>query len=668
MHLKTKLFASAVALTMVLGVAIPAAAQTTAELTAQINSLLAMIAQLQAQIAGGAGAGVATTFTTDLTVGSTGAQVTALQTFLVSKGFLTMPAGVAMGYFGSLTKSALAAYQASVGISPAVGYFGPITRAKVNALAVTPVTPGVTPVTPGVISTPGAEGTITVTSANGNTVSTAYAGDSKDKILGFKVQAAGSDVAVQRVKVDLGGNTTQYTKLWQTLYIVDDAGNTLATLPMNSSNVVKDSGEYYATLTGFSSVVPKGTTKQFYVAADLYSTVDSTYQSGGDYAVANTTYNKVMLADSGVRAVDGAGIDQYGPTTGSTISYSPSISGALTDLATLTVSSDASTPQSSSVVANNGANNDQYDQLPLLTFDVQAKKDSVEITDMTVRVVKTGSGLANASTTVYLFDGSTPIGSASLGSDTATGNYAVFSNINYTIPKDVTKALTLKADIRSASATGGTFVAYASSTSMDAQSSNGTTVASTYKSGAVTGNSITALSKGPVITLTSKSITAPGAPQSGGSTTFSTSTLQATFNLHITAVGGAVTFGTVASSAPAFASSTYGFKVYVNGAAKTSTLAGYASSTSWSFPTACSTAGQTGGNSCVLSENTSMDVPVTFIIEGRDYYSAALTPALYSVQMSGVQYVVSGILYSGTTASNFMDGLTDWRTADISFP
>lgn len=74
------------------------------------------------------------TFTMDLTVGSSGAEVTALQQFLVSKGFLTMPAGVAMGTFGPLTQSAVAAYQTSKGISPASGYFGPVTRASVNSM------------------------------------------------------------------------------------------------------------------------------------------------------------------------------------------------------------------------------------------------------------------------------------------------------------------------------------------------------------------------------------------------------------------------------------------------------------------------------------------------------------------------------------------------------
>lgn len=72
-------------------------------------------------------------FVRNLTVGSSGEDVVSLQTWLEQKGFLIMPAGVAKGYFGNLTRTALAKYQASVGITPAVGYFGPITRAKVNS-------------------------------------------------------------------------------------------------------------------------------------------------------------------------------------------------------------------------------------------------------------------------------------------------------------------------------------------------------------------------------------------------------------------------------------------------------------------------------------------------------------------------------------------------------
>lgn len=71
-------------------------------------------------------------FARNLTVGSSGDDVVALQTWLEQKGFLVMPIGVTKGYFGGITKAALAKYQISVGINPAVGYFGPITRGKIN--------------------------------------------------------------------------------------------------------------------------------------------------------------------------------------------------------------------------------------------------------------------------------------------------------------------------------------------------------------------------------------------------------------------------------------------------------------------------------------------------------------------------------------------------------
>lgn len=73
-------------------------------------------------------------FTRDLTIGSTGADVQALQKILNANGYPVAASGAGSPgnestYFGSLTASALGKWQASKGISPAVGYFGPITRA-----------------------------------------------------------------------------------------------------------------------------------------------------------------------------------------------------------------------------------------------------------------------------------------------------------------------------------------------------------------------------------------------------------------------------------------------------------------------------------------------------------------------------------------------------------
>src|SRR3989344_1941079 len=89
----------------------------------QISDLQAMIAQLTAQINSLSGGTTPVsggyTFSTNLTVGSRGADVTALQDVLISKGYLTVPAGTVLGYFGSLTKAAVMAWQQEAGISPA---------------------------------------------------------------------------------------------------------------------------------------------------------------------------------------------------------------------------------------------------------------------------------------------------------------------------------------------------------------------------------------------------------------------------------------------------------------------------------------------------------------------------------------------------------------------
>jgi peptidoglycan hydrolase-like protein with peptidoglycan-binding domain len=65
-----------------------------------------------------------------LELGVSGADVTALQTFLASDSTL-YPQGIISGYFGSLTKSAVMRFQTRNGISP-VGRVGPITLAALN--------------------------------------------------------------------------------------------------------------------------------------------------------------------------------------------------------------------------------------------------------------------------------------------------------------------------------------------------------------------------------------------------------------------------------------------------------------------------------------------------------------------------------------------------------
>jgi LPXTG-site transpeptidase (sortase) family protein len=94
-------------------------------------------------VASGSASAAGFTFTRDLTVGSNGADVSALQQFLIDTGFLKN--GPPTNYFGPMTKTALIAWQTAVGISPAVGYFGSISKERITTVppqtTIVPITP-----------------------------------------------------------------------------------------------------------------------------------------------------------------------------------------------------------------------------------------------------------------------------------------------------------------------------------------------------------------------------------------------------------------------------------------------------------------------------------------------------------------------------------------------
>ncbi|HEX4104483.1 MAG TPA: peptidoglycan-binding protein, partial [Candidatus Paceibacterota bacterium] len=112
------------------------ASMTTAQLEALIAQLEAQLQELEAELGNAQSTPV---FARNLTLGSFGLDVKALQQYLNAHGFPvnTVPGyagslGYETEYFGAKTQEALAALQVNVGITPDVGYFGPITRAYVE--------------------------------------------------------------------------------------------------------------------------------------------------------------------------------------------------------------------------------------------------------------------------------------------------------------------------------------------------------------------------------------------------------------------------------------------------------------------------------------------------------------------------------------------------------
>ena len=654
-----KIAGIAVSATIAFGTLVPmVGAVTIAELQAQINALMAQLATLQ-----GGSVSTGTTFTQNLTVGSTGAEVTALQQMLVAQGHLVMPVGVAYGYFGTLTRAAVASWQAANGISPTAGYFGPISRAKANATSGGTTGGGTT--TGGGITTTGVEGTLTATKAASPASGTkVYEGGSRVAVLGIEVEADLSDMKVERVKLKLdavtAANSDQqiYTKIADMIYVMDGS-TVLASSALDATTVVKEGSNYYITIAGFGFVVPKDTTKVLTIAIDPKTSWDTTYD--------NDSWSLTVPAD-GVRAVDGAGINQYSPTAALT-AHNFTSAADVVDSAALTVSLASNSPATSQVIANQGSSDNEYDLLTLAIINFKGEKDQIKVTDLIVDIVR--GGVANASsatsTTAYIYDGSTLVGSATVAGTSLTAMSATFTDIDWIIPADTTKALTVKVDIDSAQLTADTFAvdiagatASAVATNVTSENSSGSSITET---GSAQGKTITVRKVGPEISLVSKSITTAGVPQgapfAGGT---STSTLSATFNIKIKAVGGALTLGSVASGTPVVASSSVSFKVYRNGSWDEASLGSNATSTSYTIPSTC----VVSGNSCALADSDEVTIPVTFQIQGRVAAATALSSGLYSVQFAGIQWwnATTGAVQTTT----FMDGEADWRTADVSFP
>jgi len=144
---------AAISLSLATAVSLAGGVMIASAQTMSIADLMAQITALQAQLMAMQGSTVATTsttFTKDLTLGSRGTEVSALQQMLISKGLLTA-VSAPTGYFGNATKAAVAAWQSASGISPAAGYFGAKSRAYVNSLAVGTTTTTTTTTTGGTV-------------------------------------------------------------------------------------------------------------------------------------------------------------------------------------------------------------------------------------------------------------------------------------------------------------------------------------------------------------------------------------------------------------------------------------------------------------------------------------------------------------------------------------
>jgi len=622
-------------------------------------------------------------FHTNLTVGSTGPDVSALQSWLITNGFHipSVEAGTATkGYFGSQTKAALALYQASVGL-PNFGFFGPLTQAKLNGGVSTPIVVGCpagmictpapgtvgTPVVGGPtgITTPGIPGIMSVTAGPLSSI-VSNVGSLMAPVLTVRVQAQYSDLAVQSLNLDLGSNTAIYNKIFSKLYVTDGT-NVLASVPLNSSTVIQSGADYIVGLNAFNFIVPKGTYRDLVIKADLMSSIDSKYLSGGSLYPTGIFANSgitsgvpstgwgIAIPANGLRAVDGAGVNLNGPTGG--FAQALTINSSLVDTAQANISLDYSSPLKNTVPVTDTTNG-QYNGLGVLAFDVNAQNDTLHLHEAKVQFVTSGTGQVSAA---YLYNGSTLITSASVSNGIADFNNITDGTNGATVAKDTTTTFWVKADVTGV--TSGSLSIVASTTG-----SAGAAPLTIYNSqdgnaiitGSAVGNTLTIANNGPVFTLVgAPTITKSNssADQQGNSTT----TYTATFNVQVQAVGTDVALGLAGSSTPAFGTTTDNMlAIYKNGAKDT--LSNYTANSAtivsnYSQPT--NTTLSTDGTYFTVSRNQSVTIPVTysFIVK-----NAAASPATYAVQLQGINWEAPGAALANV---NFMKDQVAWRTPAI---
>ncbi len=548
-------------------------------------------------------------FNKNLTVGARGADVTALQDRLTAEGVYTY--GVSTGYFGTVTKNAVKAYQAKYSISPVSGFVGPLTRASLNNAAptTTSTTPGCTngamfssttgapcSTTTGPVVLNGQEGfaeyRVSPTPVNDSNIQRT----SDVAVYGVNVKAKNSDVAVERITIEVTASSTNGTENPSTLInsiSVKDGSTVLATIPVNSTTFSKvtASSTYYLQISGLSTRVAKDTEKTFTV-----------YFNTNSIDIARTV--NISVPANGVRVVDGRGISTYNGTSIESKTHVFKKAGA----STLTLKGDATTIYAQSYRINNATNG--AEKVLTSTFAVKSETGPAKLTTVTVTVTASGTSPTN----LYLYQGSTLLDARTVSGGTATFN---IDNSNITVAQDTTSTFTIKADMPSTTAAGSAVKTTVTAVTYDKADGSSSTA-----TGSVAGPFHFFATVVPMFSKVSSTITA-----TNSGTQATTSVVTADIKLNLVATGGDIS---VAST-----TAVIGLKNSAGTVVATTTVVG-----------------QTDSGVTTYTEGVTRPVKFTAVFPMSSYGTAANTVG--SVGTGSYTAVVQTISYStSTTATQF---------------
>ena len=512
------------------------------------------------------------TFTKTLKKGSTGAEVTALQTLLASKSLLSASP---TGYFGNLTVAAVKAYQTSKGIS-AVGQVGPATRAALNlegatvstgvagcgagamfssvtGQACTTTTTGGTTATGG-IATPGVAGTLPVTLWTTPSGVTAYKGQSAD-FVGYKLQAAASDMAVTSMSVDFSRRFWLYAN---TLTVKDETGKVVAQVSnLNASNFTEMAvGTDYRISIPVTGLVVKATQIK-------YLTVGASFNPVSDRAD-----DTITVSQAQVRSVDGTGVTDT-ETTAVLTGTQGQFSYKGTNIGNLIITTDTASPVAQVVQVSTAA---QTMNVPLAIFDIKSQNQPGTLQTLTVDLSMSstsGSGVTTFGVGEIFSNLQLTVGGLTYSASAISTTSATFSNMNVPLVADVYTPVKISATLaqNTTNKYNGTVVRVSLTPNTSTVTPNPVIVDATYNNVVPTSN---AALNGNYLTFSSAGVSAGSLATVIGNTVSNTSgssTKDITFNWSLTAGNNPIyisatstTALTVATSGTPGTLTLYGFR------------------------------------------------------------------------------------------------------------
>jgi peptidoglycan hydrolase-like protein with peptidoglycan-binding domain len=467
-------------------------------------------------------------FTRNLTTGATGQDVMDLQKLLNAKGFTVAVAGAGSpgmetSYYGPATAGAVKKMQeafaseilAPLGLTAGTGFFGASTRAKANALCTAAPTTPTVPTLPeddeDAIEDDEDRPTMSKNEAdidgNYEVLSTPSneeleEGDTEAEVLGVKFEVEDGDVVVNRVDVKFKSlDTVKEIYPWRSLENVSlwYDGEEVATLDASRSSAWSRTGtnEYRIRFTNLDLPFYEGDEPEFVVAVDVREVIDS--------AKLDQEW-QVWVPAQGVRARDGAGLDQYTGSNGELETFSIKEVGAD---GTLKVRLDSATPKASTIKVSTSGNTNN---VKVLVFEIEADDAELTLQDLKFAVdttlvndIAVGKAYSDVINSFKVTIGSQTFTAKSSEVSTSTASTTdvtidlVERNREITLKKDEKVKVTVELDLKRQSS--GTYasgqsvlVSLASASDITAELSNG--IAITTKSGSAVGERHKMLSEG----------------------------------------------------------------------------------------------------------------------------------------------------------------------------